>query len=235
MIRLSVVSSISVLLTCCCRFPHPVISSQLSGPSSVTFNDDNGTAVTVDFSDVEFYPVEYFPLATTSRYFTSNNRNETEGLFVPQTAFERLAIKRLINAIDIDLFNETEAGRILSASDLPSFHSLPGHPLYQGTPDYSQSYGISSLGSYNFGIKRFSPLVLDADFGDDSIRHYAVAHFENKVNFGRKIVRFSMWQSMNQGKPRHVWLTDASMWRETSLKPLGRLMTSAGYAILWSL
>ena len=195
----------------------------------MTFNDDNGTAVTVDFSDVEFYPVDYFPL------FTANKKNATEGLFVPQTVFERQAIKRLINAIDIDQFTGFKPGRILSASDLPSHHSLPGHPLYQGTPDYSQLYGISSQGTSNFGHKKFSSLSLDADFGGDSVRHYAVARFQNRVNFGRKIVRFTMWQSLNQGKPRHVWLTDASMWRETSLKPLGRLMTPAGYAILWSL
>jgi hypothetical protein len=227
MILLSAGFIISFLLICsietaCC-------SSQLPGPSSVTFNDDNGTSVTVDFSDVEFYPVEYFPL------FTSNKNNATEGLAVPMTAFERQSIKRLINAIDIDQFTGSKPGRLMSASDLPSYHSIPGHPMYQGTPDYSRSYGLSSLGTSTFGHKKFSSLSIDADFGDENVRHYAVARFQNRVNFGRKIVRFTMWQSLNQGKPRHVWLTDASMWRESSLKPLGRLMTPAGYAILWTL
>jgi len=111
----------------------------------------------------------------------------------------------------------------------------PGHPMSHGTPDYSKSYGISSLGPSNFGQKKFTTLAVEADFGGGNVRHYAMVRMQNKVNFGRKIVRFAMWQSLNQDHPRHVWLTDANMWRETTLKPIGRLMTPAGYAILWTL
>ena len=203
-------------------------SQLIPGPSSVTYNDGN-TTVTVDFSDIEFYPVESFPL------FTANTQNTSEGLYLASSDFERATIKRLISAIDVDSLNGQKPGRILSASDLPSLHSPPGHPMFQGTPDYTKAYGVSSLDPSNFGHKKFTTLAIDADFGSGNIRHYAMARFQNRVNFGRKIVRFTMWQSLNQDKPRHVWLTDANMWRETTLKPLGRLMTPAGFAILWTL
>jgi hypothetical protein len=197
----------------------------------VTYNDGNST-VTVDFSDIEFYPVESFPLFTAS----SPSNATVEGLHTASSDYERQTIKRLISAIEIDSLNGQKAGRIFSASDLPSLFSSPGHPLYQGTPDYSKSYGVSSLGASNFGHKKFTTLAVEADFGvSNLVRHYAMARFQNRVNFGRKIVRFAMWQSLNQDKPRHVWLTDANMWRETTLKPLGRLMTPAGFAILWTL
>lgn len=52
---------------------NAITGSQLiPGPGAVVFNDGNET-ITVDFSDIEFYPVESFPL------FTSAKPNASEG------------------------------------------------------------------------------------------------------------------------------------------------------------
>lgn len=229
-------------------------SNLIPGPSEViTYRDGNET-ITVDFSDIEFHPIDAvsFPLFTSSR---SNIGNKTtvssyrpfggqspgghtsDGLSIPSTDFEKTAVKKIITAVDIDSVNGLKAGRILSLSDLPSLHAPPGHPLYQGTPDYSKSYGLSSLGPANFGTKKFTALSVEGDFGQGNVRHYATVRLQNKVNFGRRIVRYAMFQSLNEkgGNPRHIWLTDANMWRETTLKPLGRLMTPAGFALMWTI
>lgn len=220
---------IFILLCPSSRSSVESINSQLiPGPSTIVYNDGNET-ITVDFSDVEFYPVESFPL------FTSNQKNISEGLHVASTTWERKIIKQLIGALDLDYMNGIKAGRIISASDLPQLLSPPGHPLHQGTPDYTKAYGISSLGGSNFYQKKFTTIAVEADFGNGNKRHYSMVRYQNRVKFGRKIIRFAMWQSLNQDKPRHIWLTDAHMWRESSLTPLGRMMTPAGYAILWTL
>lgn len=229
---------------------RPMASSSLiPGPSMVTFRDGNQT-ITVDFSDVEFYPVESFPLFTSSvlspshmaTIINSTAGASTEGgLATANNEWEKRVIHQLINAIDLDQLNGMKAGKIVTASEIASTYTvqpvntISGHPLHRGTPNYRNAYSVSSLGPSNFGSKKFTTLAIEADFGSAAPRHYAMARFQNRVNFGRKILRFTMWQSLNQGNPRHVWLTDANMWRESSLKPLGKMMTPAGPAILWTL
>lgn len=227
-------------------FIHKSIASSLiPGPSSVTFRDGNQT-ITVDFSDIEFYPVESFPLFTSPVLPPSHlmvaNSTANGGLITASNEWEKRLIHQLINAIELDQLNGLKAGKIVSASELPTAYAQPvinpigGHPLHRGTPNYRNAYSVSSLGPSNFGSKKFTTLAIEADFGSGApVRHYAMARFQNRVNFGRKILRFTMWQSLNQGNPRHVWLTDANMWRESSLKPLGKMMTPAGAAILWTL
>lgn len=209
-------------------FDQLVSCSQLiPGPGAVVFNDGNET-ITVDFSDIEFYPVESFPL------FTSVMPNASEGLKVPGTAWEKKLIRQLITAVDFDQVTAIKEGRIMSASDLPQMLSSPGHPAFQGTPDYLKAYGISSLGPATLLQKKFTTLAIEADFGQNNLRHYSMVRFQNRFNFGRKIARFAFWQSMNEDKPRHIWLTDATMWRGVSLKPLGRILTPGGWAIMWT-
>ena len=227
---------------------RPAVSSSLiPGPSVVTFRDGNQT-ITVDFSDIEFYPVESFPLFTSSALSPThmapmvNSTGSTEGgLATAHNEWEKRVIHQLINAIELDQLNGMKACKIVTAGEIASTYTvqpvntISGHPLHRGTPNYRNAYSVSSLGPSNFGSKKFTTLAIEADFGTGSLRHYAMARFQNRVNFGRKIVRFVMWQSLNQGNPRHVWLTDANMWRESSLKPLGKMMTPAGPAILWTI
>lgn len=224
------------------RNPHILNSNKtaIPGPTgSISYNDGNET-ITIDFSDVEFYPVENsfgFPL----HYSGSNElfrRNFLPGieLHSSSTSWEQNVIKSLIGAIDFDNVHSHPKGRIISASDLPHLlNSLPGHPLHQGTPDYHKSYGISSHGPSIFDHKKFTTLTVDANFGPDNVRYYSMARFQNGMTFGRKIIRLAMWQSLNQGNPRHIWLSDNTNWGNGTLTPLGRIMTPSGFSILWTI
>lgn len=214
--------------------------SSIRGPTgSIVYNDGNET-ITIDFSDVEFYPVESslgFPLhySLHNELFKRNCTPSIE-LHSASTVWEQNVIKSLIGAIDFDTVHEIPKGRIISASDLPHLHnSLPGHPLHQGTPDYHKSYGISSHGPSIFDGKKFTTITIDANFGPDNVRYYSMARFQNGMTIGRKIVRLAMWQSLNQGNPRHIWLSDNTSWGNGTLTPLGRINTPSGFGVLWTI
>lgn len=214
--------------------------ASIPGPSgSIVYNDGNET-ITIDFSDVEFYPVESslgFPLhySLHNELFKRNFTPATE-LHAASTSWEQNVIKSLVGAIDFDSVHDIPKGRIISASDLPHLHnSLPGHPLHQGTPDYHKSYGISSHGPSIFDHKKFTTLTIDANFGPENVRYYSMARFQSGMRIGRKIIRLAMWQSLNQGNPRHLWLSDNTNWGNGTLTPLGRIMTPSGFGVLWTI
>ncbi|KAI1287032.1 hypothetical protein HDE_10805 [Halotydeus destructor] len=226
---MAIVSTLFYILSSLSWLTLTSSSGLIPGPGTFSYNDGNET-ITFDFSDIEFYPVESFPL------FTSTKLTSSEGLKVPATSWEKKIIARLINAVDFDQVNATKEGRLLSASDLPQMLSSPNpsHPMGQGTPDYLKCYGVSSLGPSNLFQKKLTTLAIEGDFAPDNVRHYSVVRLQNNFNFGRKIVRLAFWHSMNEENPRHIWLTDARMWRGTSLTPLGRVLAPGGWAIMWT-
>lgn len=199
------------------------------GPSPVTFNDDNGTSVTVDLSDVEFYPVQDFPLLAFSR-------NSGSGEVVKrQTASEKQSIKRLSNRIAIDRIDGLHVDRILSTTDPPQLHTPTSDPIHHTTPDDSHAYRISSLTSPESGAPLFSSLSPTAEFGQQNVRPFARAQFQDRVTTGRDVQRFAVRQSLNsEGAPRSVWLADGIASPGKGLEPVGRVTTAPGHAVFWS-
>jgi len=202
-----------------------LLNHLIPGPGTVVFNDGNGT-ISVDFSDIEFYPVEGFPL------LTSTETTNSSGLKTPSNTWERNVLNNLVDAVNFDQVFEFGLGRVIRAEDLPRLSSSVGHQRLK-------HYAVSSLGAGKLVQKKFTTFGVEGDFGNNDIRHYALVRVQNRFNFGRKIIRFAFWQSMSDGAsgrgPRHIWISDAGMWRGVTLRPIGRVLTPGGWAIMWTL
>jgi hypothetical protein len=154
-------------------------------------------------------------------------------------------VQRLIDSVHIESNGNRSAGSVLYCADrLKRLHK-------QFKSDQLASICLQYGGIQTHFNKRFElysivgrpskSRAIDAEPG----RLLCSVRLQQNVRFGPKAVRFAFYQSLNKRNPtqsnrgrglnsaRHIWLSDDLMWLGATLKPIGKLHTFRGWAILW--
>lgn len=196
----------------------------LKGPSKLAFTDDNGTVVTLDFSDIEFFPANDFNPFYSPKIVSENT---TESSASSVNVKENTILLYLIDSFKSDSVDEEKPRIISNAKYVPSLRDR--FPL-----DELARYQVTFNGVKTARDRKFNNYQIEKSYGQFRDRQVlASINVQRRAQLGRKVIRFAFAQSYNRSA-RTIWLTDGVMWKRAPFHHLGQLHTLQGWAFMWT-
>lgn len=201
----------------------------LKGPSKIAFTDDNGTVVTFDFSDIEFFPADDFNPFYSPK-ITSENSSDPSTSTTPTNMKEYTIVLHLIDSFKFDSVDEEKPRVITNAKYIV--------PLRERFPlDELSRYQVTFNGVKTARDRKFNNYQIEKFFGYFRERQIlASINVQRRAQLGRKVIRFAFVQSYNRGSklPKTIWLTDGVMWKKSPFRHVGQAHTLQGWAFMWT-
>lgn len=201
------------------------VAGGVRGPSQVSFTDDNGTTITLDFSDIEFFPAnDLDPFYSTGNFHDLSN----DSVLPPVNLREQSIVLHLIDVLKLDSVDE-ESPRIVTSAKFVV-------PLRERYPTTELSrYYITFNGVRTARDRKFNNYQFEKGHGIPRERKVlANVNVQRHHVFGRKVIRFAFVHSYNRGFPQTIWLTDDVAWRRPPLRHIGKVHTRQGWAKMWA-